>query len=259
MNVGQIPSFDERYFLGCAQILVDADEPERAIHLLTKGLPAYYRDNPTPSIKAYIQYIQMALMTGNAYADCKDDSIFCDDTERAKQILNNTLRGQLVVSSIQEYNSYEKTPHIVEMGPGEYWLPIGLKAEGLKFTYQDIAVNEFTKDKSKSITRSVWNGTAPLIFCAQEVIEHLTNPHDLAIELMRTTYGQGANEIHISTPLYTYDGSPKPITKLKRNGLPHLRAYTPNEFYSEAIKIFGASYKWELQVSQVMSLVGKKI
>lgn len=255
---GQIPSFDERYFLACAQILVDADEPERALHLLTDGLPAYYRDNPTQSIIEYRKHIQSALMTPLSYLDCSEDSLFCEDTTRAVSILKSNLRGKLMLQSITNLNEKQIIPHLIEVGPGEYWLPIALRGLGLQFTYKDVAVNEYTKKRSENIRRADCPQDSYVIFCAQEVIEHLANPSDLAIELMRETNGRGANEIHVSTPLYTYDGHPKPITELKRNGLPHLRAYTPNEFLAEGVKIFGASYNWELQVSQVMSLVGIK-
>jgi hypothetical protein len=235
-------------------MLVDADEPERALKLLTDCLPAYYRDNPPIGLVCIRNMIQAALMTPVAYLDCADDSLFCDDPERAKQILNGTLRGQLTKQAVQSYDK----PHIIEVGPGEYWLPIGLQAEFCHFTYFDVGVNEFTKAKSKDIVRTEWDGLAPVIFCAQEIIEHLANPSDLAVELMRATNGAGASEIHLSTPLYTYDGKPKPIVELKRNGLPHLRAYTPQEFIAEAMKVFGPMYQWQFHPGQVMSLVGKR-
>lgn len=258
MNHGEIPSFNVSHFLNTAQILVDADEPERALWLLTQGLPAYYRDNTPSEIVEARNRILRGCMTPLSYLDCKDDSIFCETPTRALGILQNTLRGQLVKKSVEDLNAKGLTPHLIEMGPGEYWLPQGLRALGLGFTYKDVAVNEYTKKQSYLIERQEWNGASPIIFCAQEVIEHLANPQDMAVELMRETSGRGASEIHVSTPFYTYDGKPKPIAGIRRNSLPHLRAYTPQEFANEATKVFGTTYKWELQISPVMSLVGTK-
>lgn len=258
MNLGEVKSFDEQYFLITAQILVDADEAERAYWLLTQGLPAYYRDNPPERISYFRNQIQMAMMTPLAYLDCIDDSLYCEDPERAKTILEGTLRGQLVKASVDEYNKAGKIPHIVEMGPGEYWLPIGLKKTETKFTYQDIAVNEVTRKKSTFLDRTLWREGMRTIFCAQEVIEHLPSVNDMNVELMRATEGHGADEIHLSTPLYTYDSKAKPILELNKNGLPHLRAYTPNEFSIEAMRIFGPAYNWQFYPGQVMSLVGKR-
>jgi len=259
MNHGEIPSFDASYFLLTAQILVDADEAERAYWLLTDGLPAFYRQHTPERIVQFRNKIQMAMMTPLAYGDCKDDSLYCENDDRALEILSGTLRGQLTLQSVLQFNERGIRPHIVEIGPGEFWLPRGLRAKDCAFTYQDIGINEYTKAKSKEIERSDWDEIQPVIFCAQEVIEHMASPSDLGVELMRATNGKGASEVHLSTPLFTYDGKPKPILELGRNGLPHLRAYTPNEFIQEAMKIFGPSYQWAFYPSQVMSLVGKRI
>jgi hypothetical protein len=197
-------------------------------------------------------------MTTHAYLDCKDDSIFCETPEKAMQILDNTLRGQLVRDAVKQHNNAGHVPHVIDLGPGEYWLPQGLRAKFLNFTYEDIGVNEYTKQRSKTIPRHHWNGENYVIFCAQEVIEHLFHVEDLNIEMMRYTNGKGAHEIHLSTPLYVYDPKPKPIDGLDKNSLPHLKGYTPQEFGNAAIKIFGPAYQWELHASQIMSLVGKR-
>ena len=255
-HAGYIPSFNVEPYLQVAQMLVDADDPKRAIELLTNFLPAFYRDHTPIEIINAVNKITSSLMTPTSYSDCKDDSVFCESPDRAKLLIDQTLRGQLMLKSVQEYNEKGIAPHLIEIGPGEYWLSQGLKAHNCKFTYQDIAVNEYTKEKSKFIERTPWDKEAPVIYVAQEIIEHMSDPHDLAIELYRVMHGKQPNQIHVSTPLYTFDGKPKPIATLERNGLPHLRAYTPQEFLSEVMRVFGAAYKWDFSVSPIMSLVG---
>jgi hypothetical protein len=269
-DFGKVLSWDEKAFIHVAQILVDADEAERALWLLTDGLPAYYRDNTPPSIVSARNKITMACMTTSSYKDCEADTMFCDSAARGKLLVEQTLRGQLCAKSIKAFNDKGKTPHLIDLGPGEYWLPVGLKACGLKFGYQDLGVNESTKRRSdakieidghlvqEAIERHTWNGEDPVIFVGLEIIEHLSSTKDLLIECLRITKGVLPDEIHLSTPLYTYHGDAKPIDKLDKNGLPHLRAYTPTEFHLEAVKVFGLGYDWELHLSPVMSLVGRK-
>jgi hypothetical protein len=257
MIQGPTPTFNSEPYLKVAQMQVDADEPQQALHTLNKGLPAWERLNPPLEILNARNKILRALMPTTAYLDCKDDSIFCEDPQRAKMLLENTLRGKLVHDSVKEHNEKGSKPHVIEMGPGEFWLPQGLTACSLLFTYKDIAVNEHTKAKSKAIERTEWDGKQPVIFCAQEVIEHLFYVEEMAIQMHRETNGHPANEVHLSTPFCVYDGKAKPINDLKSNSLPHLRSYHPQEFLEEAIKVFGAGYNWHFYMSEVMSLVGK--
>jgi hypothetical protein len=257
-DIGKVPSFNHDTFIQAAQILVDADEAERAIELLTNGLPAYYRDNPPREILVARCKIIQATMTAPAYMDCADDSVFCESGERAKAILDANVRGQLMKQSVEAKNKEGVKPHIVDMGSGELWLPIGLKEYGLDFTYEDIIINAYTREKSAHVERTKWDGQAPVIFCALEVIEHLANVKDMAVEMHRHTRGRGAKEIHLSTPMYVYDPKPKPIMKLENNGLPHLRGYTPNEFLRDAAQVFGSEYHWQFVPSQIMSLVGAR-
>jgi hypothetical protein len=95
---------------------------------------------------------------------------------------------------------------------------------------------------------------APIVFLANAIIEHLADPSEIAVEALRHA-GRLPERIHLSTPCYTYDIAHDEWRT--KGGLPHLRAYTPAEFFLEAQRIFPA-YAWELLLEPVMSLRGMR-
>lgn len=235
--------------------LVNLDEVERAL-LVLNNLPAYYRDNVPPNLAKLRAEILASLCTTHAYMVSDLDTDL--DPSVSPLWIDHTVRGQLVYREVLRYNDKGEIPHIIDVGPGEYHLPIGLKARGRWFTYESIGVDAKAKAQAAphlealrlAKDASTWD--RPIIFVGLEIIEHLPSTQDLVIECLR--YAQRWPErVHLSTPCYTYDTKPKDWRK--PCGLPHLRAYTPLEFSAEAHRLF-PGYKWELYPSQLTSLRG---
>lgn len=254
MNVGEIESFDSKLVEQYVNTLVEADETERAL-LVLDNLPAFYRDNYPKNLKTLRDQIIKARITASGYLQNSYDSTVT--TEGALNCFNALPRFKLIEQEVKRYNEKKVAPHIVDMGPGEYPIPIALKAKGYQFSYKPIAMDQKAYKAAYELIKEnlVETSSAPHIFCALEVIEHIPDTTDLATEML-SYCGVEPERIHLSTPLYTYDGSKKNWKKIA--GQPHLRAYTPNEFFMEARSIF-PGYNWEMYMGQIMSLRGISI
>lgn len=254
--IGQVESFDENLAAKFIEMLVEGDEVERAL-LVMDNLPAFYRDNPPFRIARLRQDILGAICTPHAYFSSGLDAQV--KPAEAEYYLNTLLRGILVQREVARYNRRGISPHIVDVGPGEYFVPIGLQAKGFRFTYWDVGFDQNTKRAAHPIIKEVHRerpeDEQPIIYLALEIIEHLPSPQDLAVEALRHC-GKWPDRIHLSTPCYTYDGKKKEWRK--PCGLPHLRAYTPKEFAGVADKLF-PNYKFEFHGSQIMSLRGQRL
>lgn len=228
--------------LTIAETLLQNDETTLALKVL-ECVPARMRENPPPEILKMRNEILAACITAHGYMSSNFD---CNiDPVNSKQILRGMLRGRLIQA---ELNRYTKA-HICEVGPGEYWLPLGLEGS---FTYQAIAMDQRTGAQF-TMPQTTWDKKLPFIFVANEIIEHISNPHELAWECYKATGGAQPDVVHISTPHYCYDDSPK---DWRKRGLPHLRAYTPKEFYDECIKMW-PTFNWKLYTDgKIMSLRG---
>lgn len=248
MNLGEPRDFSAQPFIAAAEQLMRADESERALAVL-ENLPAYYRDHAPSEVLEMRRAIMESLLTPHAYASVDFDS------EVGRDVLEVLLRGRMVKATLDQI---DKPVHIVEMGPGEYWLPIGLYNRGYQFTYQDISLLQRTGRQARAIVPGVWRSNGPpqpevpRIFVAFELIEHLADPREIAIEAAR--HCGTPDYVFLSTPLYTFDTKPD---WRKLNGQPHLRAYTPREFINTACEIF-PGYKWELEADQIMVLKGSR-
>lgn len=235
--------------------LIMNDEVERALIVLD-NVPAHWRDHPPVELKKLRSDILAAMTTAHAYMSSDLDSAV--NKETAIDNLRFNLRGRLAEAEVRKYNELGHAPHIVDVGPGEYWIPIALKNLGLKFLYHDVGMDQRTKKSAHPLIvdhLAPWpndSASRPRIFMALEIIEHLPEPRDLAVEAQRHC-GGWPDRIHLSTPLYCYD--PEPKDWRKPCGLPHLRAYTQLEFLDTAKKIF-PGYVWQLYVSKIMSLRG---
>jgi hypothetical protein len=69
-----------------------------------------------------------------------------------------------------------------------------------------------------------------------------------------THAGRRPERIHLSTPLYTFDNK---HDDWRETGLPHLRAYTPQEFIQTAAGLFH-EYAWHFHADPVMCLRGMR-
>lgn len=244
---------DHRLWLEAAKELIRFDEVERALQLL-ELVPALYRDQPVPEIESLKTQIRAALITPHAYLTSGLDSNVTIDA--AITNIQSLLRGKIVLKEVQA------TPnmHIVDMGPGEYWLPIGLSKLGFfSFSYQPLAFDQGAEAQSRELikehVRPKQSGQ-PTLFCCHEVIEHLPSTQDITVEALRHC-GGWPDFVHLSTPLYTFNTTHYFEEWNKPCGLPHLRAYTPREFIREADKLF-PGYNWEYATDAIQSLRGYK-
>lgn len=246
---GKPVDFNEDLFIECAKQLVQADEVELALKVL-ESVPAFYRDNVPPKINDFKNKIFQHMITAHGYLNDNHDNEVCNFA-LARKVIEDTLRGKLVDLEIR---ALEK-PHVVDCGPGEYWLPVGIQHD---FTYNPIALDSrafaqasMTKRISEKMMEKP-REDAPRVFVALEIIEHLSNPTELRWEAAKHFQGRDPDYIHLSTPYYCYDANPKDWSKHK---LPHLRCYTPREFFAAATKIW-PHFEWQLYLSPVMSLRG---
>lgn len=252
--LGWLEGFDEDAYLKVVEMLVNADEVERAL-LMLDNVPAIYRDQPTYKMTQMRKDILGAMCTPHAYMTGEYDPTPRPDDAVAQ--LQYLTRGRLIEAEVRRYNKSGEMPHIVDVGPGEYIIPIALKALGLRFTYKEVAMDTKTHAAAMPLIESVRvepQQDQPRIFLANEIIEHLPAPRDLVTEAIRHC-GRWPDRVHLSTPCYTFNGKLKPWRAL--GGLPHLRAYTPKEFQFEAMKLF-PMFRWECHLDLIMSLVGHR-
>lgn len=237
-----------RPFLDCAEILVSQDETERALQLLY-NLPGKYRDFPPQEVVMLRKQILSKIMLPYDLLDDKREMPKPD--EWSVQFLNSTMRGIQLRLLVEKYNNESIVPHIVEMGPGDFTFAIGMKKEGLRFTYDCFTLNKIAKaDFSKSLISNIPNSKAPFIFVAYEVIEHLH--HIDEIRQMYDRIDKTPEHVMLSTPKYTFE---KGTPNWKIEGIHHLRTYTPREFGTEAMRLF-PEYNFEYADNAVMVLVG---
>jgi hypothetical protein len=254
--VGEVKCFDTKPFLDTAEILLQGDEAERAL-LVLNSVPAYYRDHQPPEILDMKARIQKAMVTAHAYMSNDMDAKV--DSDVSVNLVKGLLRGKILAAEVQAYNDKGIKPHLVDVGPGEYWALLGLDKLHYRFTYEDVSMLKRTGEQAWEQVglghACVPKDNAPRIFVGLEIIEHLPSPKDLAIEAMRHCGGY-PEHVHLSTPLYTFNGEHKQWDK--DCGLPHLRAYTPQEFLDEATRVFDNHYHWQMYVSPILSLRGTR-
>lgn len=257
-EAGKCQFWDSQPFMDAANILVAADEPLRALKLLQE-LPGYYRDHIPVEIHDLSKKILKMLATPVFYAGNFWDT-HVGDVEKAVASLDGLLRGILIKTDVEEYNKQGITPHIIDLGPGEYWLPIALSKKGYHFTYQGLGLCDIAAQKAKDILpghlvdKNPENAKAT-IFVACELIEHLHYENDILVEFERSE--ANADIIHLSTPKYTYDIGARQIQWEGKGCLGHLRTYTPREFQDVVCQMF-TGYTWGYCDDYIMHLRGTK-
>lgn len=255
--LGSIFNFDHRPFLAAANWLCISDEFERALQLLD-NLPAFYRDYPPQEIVDMRAKILDLFMTSRDYMLNSHDEVVLDE-EGARVRVQSFHRGITIKELVEYYNKQGYEPHIIDLGPGEYWLSLGLKALGLKFKYQPFSIHPKAEAVAAAklgdhFTKSNPDGSAPIIFNACEIIEHLHWTGELSQYYHRA--GGYADHIVITTPYYTYGGGNFTWYEDKNRGLlGHLRAFTPSEFVNEVTKLF-PGYNWQVTQSEVVQMTG---
>lgn len=254
-NTGRPEFFDTKPFLDVANILVASDEPLLALKVL-KMVPGFYRDFYPSEMLDLKNKILSLLATPGFYVTNPYDSLVRADS--APHVVQGTLRGRMIEQDVKLLNQEKKIPHIVDLGPGEYWLALGLKALGYRFTYQPIGLCTEAHDKAKlllveQLVKPL--DDAPRIFVACELIEHLHHEEDIRVDCERV--GCKPDLIHISTPKYTFDTRASQIDWAQKGDLGHLRTYTPDEF-KKVVHHMWPEYRWQYVDSQPMHMRGFK-
>lgn len=246
--------FDVESCVNYVSNLVSHDEVERAL-LVLDNVPAYYRDSCPEELLKLRRRILNSRMTAVSYQTNDNDTPKPMDFCTAN--FTTTMRGNLLKAEIKNYNAQGLTPHLIDMGPGDFWLPMALSQTDLKVTYHPIGLHKdarneatkhfdhFRKDKSDL--------DQPEIFIATEIIEHLPDTNDIGSECAK--YCRDFPErIFISTPCYTFyvnnDWD-------KIDGMGHLRAYTPSEFMSEIRRIF-PGYSFQCYQEKIITARGMR-
>lgn len=240
-------------------VLVGADEVKMAESAL-KNLPGLWREKRPEWVIETERAILEKKGTPAFYRTNKWDNRV--NPEHALELLRTTTRGQLIEKDVKAFADKKITPHLVDLGPGEYWLPIGLKMAGYPFTYYGIGLHPEAEAKAKeeltghwSPDNQKWGAASPVIFVACELIEHLPEENDLRSDQLR--FAPGADIIHISTPYGTYDTRRERLEWRKFGDLGHLRTYTPREFADTISKMF-PEYSWAYEAAQPQHMRGVK-
>lgn len=240
--------FNVQPFLDAANILVTADEIERALNLLD-NLPAQYRDNQPPEVIALRNEIMARIATPVSYVTIENS--YGPDLDDKHDMGKNSLRGQMLCKDVREWNDKGQAPHVVDFAPGEFWVPAMLHKAGLVFNYWPVLLNKVALPKLEEMYADIIkpepSELEPFIYVAFEIIEHLWSANDIKAESLR--WKRQPDVVHISTPLYSFDQ--ECMNWRSRDLLGHLRAYSPQELHGILAKLF-PEYDQTLTVSQIM-------
>lgn len=230
------------------EMLVQYDDPERALKIYDEMLPAHWRDGQQPKeIKQFIDLVRSKVFTPNDYVHNTKDAPATDD--QANMFLAHVPRAQIIHQDLKQM----KKPVIYDLGTGDFCLPIGLKLSGIDCYYKGIGLTphyeDQVKDRIPSPPPSVTEGDS--IFLAFEIIEHLPDVNEIRNHFLRLP--KPIKRVYLSTPNRCYrDGHPNWLV----TGLPHLRTYTPGEFMYTVSKMF-PEYKFQFVDGESMHMVGE--
>lgn len=248
-EVGKPKCFSSKPFIDAAEILLACDDTLLALKVLD-SLPAYFIDYPPPEIASLKREIMKKIATASFYASPSNYEQQAGDQELYKK-MHLSLRGQLVLADMKICKDNNHSPRVIDVGPGEFFLPRMLKLHGYEFSYRPVYVNfpsfEFYKEHFLAETQKTHLETSPTIFVATEVIEHLHCEQELRFEMERNC--GLADVVHISTPRYTYASE---VMDWRTIGdLGHLRTYGPRSFYEVIAKMW-PEYDITIYDSQVL-------
>lgn len=269
-DFGRPKHFDVDKFVETVEMFVNSDEVIIGLKMLEQ-LPGYYRDNMPKQIIDLKKNILNKIVTvrdyinydGETYDKANEWEIKLHGKENLPEGLHDFYRmyfcfprSPITIDTIKKYNESDFIPHVVELGPSNYWLPYGLAKEGLKFTYEPITINQTAEKDHLPRISQYQKGAAdhqPVIFVCFETIEHLWHPDDIYHYYARQ--GIDASVILMSTPKYTLLGGDD--RKMERPNIEHLRTYTPTELLGFAQRHF-QGYSWEYYDAEMMVIKGFK-
>ena len=267
---GKPAGFDLAKYLEVVDQMCSCDEVLTALDMLNK-LPAWYRENEPSTVTELRRFIENKIYLPAQYAvhdfeTYKDASEFEMKYNPLLEGLEHKIdmqfcqpRGHLAVQLIQTLNKNGQIPHIVEFGPSDYWLPLGLKRYGCKFTYYGYSLNKAAESQIKSHLDGYWMSPgnepkdATYVYVCCEVVEHLMNVDE--VKLYSTKLGRGPDHVIFSCPHNSYFGG-KP--KWRDFDVEHIRTFTTKEFIDLA-KRFWPNLTWELFLAPSQVLWGKRV
>jgi hypothetical protein len=242
MSQGKPVAFDVDVYLDAVEMMINADEVERAFWMLD-NMPGYYRDHVPLRAKEIWAQLHANLHTTALYKGEYDDLKL--DPREVMDLWPG--RAQIVAQAVKWMNVRGHRPHLMEFAPGSGFLPFGLNYLGLDFSYEYRGLDCPNYRHTAEIQKYASN-----VFIAFEVIEHLSN--EFEIYQNYTKFGREADFVFLSTPLYTINGGE---LNWQSRQLGHLRTYTPNEFLSVAKKMF-RGYQFTVITDETIVLVGAK-
>lgn len=234
--------FDVEKYLDSVEGMINADEVERAFWMLD-NLPAYYRDHVPERAKEIRKCLHRQLFTPVQYQGIYDGVDIFNEDEVLKYW---TGKAMVIEHLVKEMNECQQKPNIMELAPGALWLPTGLRAKGLKFSYEHKSI-----DHGINSPFDLPEGDQPNIFVALEIIEHLWHEEEILENYLK--FNKTAQTIVLSTPLYTYCGG---LNEWHSRPLGHLRTYTPHELLLSAHKMF-PNFEWQVFLETSIVILGR--
>ena len=228
----EFPTGFPRYFnidtyLDAVESMICADEIKFALTMLD-NMPGYYRDYIPDRARQIRAKIYEQCMTVQDYINDRDESIEKSEKDHKCKLKDMwkaphfTPRGSIIMDIVKKENDKGNCVNIVELGPYNYWLPVGLDSEGCDFIYTPMSVNSTIKCPIETKTSS--DKPIKNIFVCFEVIEHLWNEDEIVHYFYKTQ--MEPDYVLISTPKYTCGHG---LFNWQYRTLGHIRTWTPQE------------------------------
>lgn len=243
MNQGRPKFFDVDKYLDAVEMTINADDVEFAFTMLEQ-ITSYYRDNPTERQKEIKKSLHRQLFTPVQYKGIYNGA---QDINVSQMERWWPLRARVLEDEIKKLNKIGIMPNVMELAPGQFWLPQGLKHKGCDFTYEHKSIDETDMNFESPVREPEAH-----IFCAFELIEHLHHEEEIYENYLK--FNREADVIMISTPLYTTNGGED---NWRVRPLGHLRTYTPFELFNKVNKMFDG-YEWQSYADSTIVMIGRK-
>jgi len=251
-ETGKPAHFDVEIAQKFLQMNVDSDNVVNALKM-AEMLPAYYREKQHDWVELWKKNVWAKVATINDYSSGELKEISKENSLTEYK----AIRFQIVEQLVRHWNDQRRPPFIVDLGPGEYTLPIGLKEAGLEFNYKPIAITNKIPEVALPYIEDVLADKGefhqPVIFVCFEMIEHLFNPDDVVNYYHRENLN--AEHVVISTPHGALGGGWK---RTNAEMIAHVRDWTPKELTEFCYKHWGYM-NWQLQDGVQMCAVGSRV
>lgn len=254
-EIGLPRYFDVNLYLDAVESMICADEIKFAISMLD-NLPGYYRDHVPARAKDIRSRLYGQCMTVQDYINDREELIERSEVHHKAPIKDHwrlphfSPRGELIVNIVRDLNAEGFCVNIVELGPYNYWLPIGLADQNLDFIYTPISINPHVK--SQISTKTTSDKPIKNIFICFEVIEHLWFEDEIVHYFYKTQ--MDPDFVLISTPKYTCGNG---LFNWDSRVLGHIRTWTPGELTTWCRKHW-PDLDWFYVDSQMMVMVGQR-